>query len=55
MEYDRLKVSPKLQNVVDSTELDEEDVIATMDGQLLSNLIGVVSEVDLNEDMLGSL
>jgi hypothetical protein len=55
MEYDRLKVCPKLQNNVEITELDEEDAIATMDGQLLSSLVGVVSEIDLNETMPGSL
>jgi hypothetical protein len=55
MEYDRLKVTPKLQNIVDNTEPDEEEVIATMDGQLLSSLVGVASEVDLNETMLDSV
>jgi hypothetical protein len=55
MEYDRLTVDPKLQNVVDDTDLDEEEVNATLDGQLLSSLVGVVSEIDLNEATLGSL
>jgi hypothetical protein len=55
MEYDRLTVCPKLQNIVENTELDEEEAIATMDGQLLSSLVGVVSEIDLNETMSGSL
>jgi hypothetical protein len=49
MEYDRLMVSPKLQNIVENTGLDEEEAIATIDGQLLSNLVGVVSEIDLEE------
>jgi hypothetical protein len=39
MEYDRLNVSPKLQNIVDNTDLDEEKVIVTMDCQLLPNLV----------------
>jgi hypothetical protein len=55
MEYDRLTVCPKLQNIVENTEQDEEEAIATMDGQLLSSLVGVVSKVDLNDAMLGSL
>jgi hypothetical protein len=55
MEYDRLTVSPKLQNVIVNTDLDEEEANATMDGQLLSSLVGVVSEIDLDETMLGSL
>jgi hypothetical protein len=55
MEYDRLTVSPKLQNITDTTDLDEEDANATIDGQLLSSLVGVVSEIDFNDDTLGSL
>jgi hypothetical protein len=55
MEYDGLTVSPKLQNTVENTGLDEEEAIATIDGQLLSNLVGVVSEIDLEETMPGSL
>jgi hypothetical protein len=55
MEYDGLTASPKLQNVVENTGLDKEEVIATLDGQLLSSLVGVVSEIDLDETMLGSL
>jgi hypothetical protein len=35
--------------------MDGEEAIATLDGQLLSSLVGVVSEVDFNESMLGSL
>jgi hypothetical protein len=55
MEYDRLTVSPKLENIVENTRLDEEEAIATIDGQLLSSLVGVVSETDLEEAMPGSL
>jgi hypothetical protein len=55
MEYDLLTADPKLRNVVDNTELDEEEANATLDGQLLSSLVGVVSEIDLNEGTLGSL
>jgi hypothetical protein len=32
MEYDRLTVSSKLQNVVDNTEPDDEEVKATIEG-----------------------
>jgi hypothetical protein len=32
MEFDRLKVSPKIHDVVDDTDLDEEEANATMDG-----------------------
>jgi hypothetical protein len=55
MEFDRLTVSPKSHNIVDTTETDDEEAIATLDGQLLSSLVGVVSEVDFNESTLGSL
>jgi hypothetical protein len=52
MEYDRLTVSPKSQNIVDNTEMNVEEAIATLDGQLLSSLGGVVLEVDFNDSML---
>jgi hypothetical protein len=55
MEYDRLTVDPKLWTVVDKIDLDEEEANATLDGQLLSSLVGVVWEIDLNEVMIGSL
>jgi hypothetical protein len=55
VEYDRLTVSLKLQNVVNDTGLDEEEAIATIDGQLLSSLVGVVSEIDFDETMPCSL
>jgi hypothetical protein len=51
----RLNVISKHQNVVDDTDLDEEEANDIMDGQLLINLVGIVSEVDLNEAMLSSL
>jgi hypothetical protein len=55
MEYDCLMVSPKLQDIVDNTKLDEEEATATINGQLLSSLVGVISEIGFNDDMLGSL
>jgi hypothetical protein len=32
MEFDRMTVTPKLQDVVDATELDKEEANATTDG-----------------------
>jgi hypothetical protein len=55
MEFDRMTVGPKHQNVVDNTELGEEEANATIDGQLNSSLVGIVSEGDLDEAMFGSL
>jgi hypothetical protein len=34
MEYDRLTVDPKLRNVVDDTDLDEEEANATLSASL---------------------
>jgi hypothetical protein len=45
----------RARNVADHTELGDEKANATLDGQLLSSLVGVVSEVYLNEAMLDSL
>jgi hypothetical protein len=55
MEYDHLRVHSKLSNVVDNTDLDKEEANVTMYGQLLSNLVDVLSELDLDEAVLGSL
>jgi hypothetical protein len=55
MEHDHSTVDPMLRNVADNTILDEEEANPTMDGQLLSCLVGVVLEIDLNKAMLGSL
>jgi len=55
VEIDRLTVSPNLSNKVIITELDDEDADATIDGQLLSHLVDVVSEVDVDETRVGSL
>jgi hypothetical protein len=55
MEFDRLTFAPKLQDVVDATELDKEEANATTDGQLISSLVGIVSEGDFDEAMFGSL
>ena len=55
MEYDRLTVIPKASTVLTTTYVDEEEANATSDGQLLSHLIGEVSEVGLDEDGISSL
>jgi hypothetical protein len=55
MEFDHLKVGPKSPNFVDTTDTDDEEAIARLDGQLLSNLVGAVSEVDFSDLTLGSL
>jgi hypothetical protein len=55
MEFDRLKVNPKVSAKSDSSILDEEELSATLDGQLLAHLVGEVAEVDLDEMMLSSV
>jgi hypothetical protein len=55
MEFDCLTVIPKASTMLDSTYLDEEAAISTLDGQLLSHLVGEVSEVGLDDDDLYSL
>jgi hypothetical protein len=45
MEYDCLTVVHNVSNVLNTSRLEVEEANATMDGQLLSSLIGVVSEV----------
>jgi hypothetical protein len=56
MEFDRLKVthvSPRKPDFSLSNE-DDEDVYAVSDGQLLSHLVSEVSEVGLDDNVLGS-
>jgi hypothetical protein len=55
MEYDRLTVVPKVFTSSETPFLDDEEANATMDGQLLSSLVGVVSEAVLDETELDSL
>ena len=55
MELDRLTIVPKASTELESTYTDEEEAIAISDGQLLSHIVGEVSEVDLDEDKLCSL
>ena len=55
VEYDRLKVYPCASSRSVTTPLDDEDANATIDGQLLSHLVGEVTEVDMDETELGSI
>jgi hypothetical protein len=57
MEFNRLKCTPKVSSMVDiSPTEDEDEVYAIADGQLLSHLVGDVSEIGPDEDMrLGSI
>jgi hypothetical protein len=55
MEVDRLTVTPKVSIFSNTTYVDEKDVNATTDGQLLSQLIGEVSDVIFDEAGLSSL
>ena len=55
MEFDRLTVIPKASTRLTTNYLDEDEANATSDGQLLSHLIGEVSEVGLDDDGLRSL
>ena len=48
MELDRLTIVPKASTELESTYTDEEEAIATSDGQLLSHIVGEVSEIGLS-------
>ena len=56
MEFDRLKCTPRVSDrAVYSLSDDDEEAYANTDGQLLSHLVGDVSEVGLDEARLGSV
>jgi hypothetical protein len=55
MEVDRLTVTPKVAGFPDASLDEEEELHATVDGQLLSHLVGEVSEVDFDETGLASV
>ena len=55
LEYDRLTVMPKVSCKSHITDLDEEEQNDTIDVQLLSHLVGDVSEGGLDEARLSSL
>ena len=55
MEIDRQKVYPNAMSGMIPPPLDDDEATDTVDGQLLSHLVGEVSEVDLDETRLGSI
>ena len=55
LEFDRLTVSHKAQSMSYSSLLEEEEADTTENGQLLSHLIGEVTEVSLDEMRLESV
>jgi hypothetical protein len=55
MEVNRLTVTPKILAFSNTTYVDDEEAIATRDGQLLSQLIGKVSDVIIDDARLSSL
>jgi hypothetical protein len=56
MEFDRFKLSPTILSKHDTLLSDEDDdeVYSVSDGQLLTHLVGEVSEVGLDDETLGS-
>jgi hypothetical protein len=54
MEVDRLTITPKVSTFSNTTYVDDEEASDSFDGQLLSQLIGEVSDVIYDEDMLSS-
>ena len=55
LEYDRLKVKPRVSSKSFFSHLDDEELHATSDGQLLAHVVGEVSDVGLEEPGLSSL
>jgi hypothetical protein len=55
MEVDRLMVTPKVSAFSNTTYIDDEEATDSTDGQLLSQLIGEVSDVIFDEARLSSL
>jgi hypothetical protein len=55
LEYERLKVTPRVSSESFASHTDEEELHATSDGQLLTHLVGAVSDVGLDEPGLSSL
>ena len=49
VEYDRHRVSPIVSTRLVSSPIEDDDAHATIDGQLLSHLVGEVTEVDMDE------
>jgi hypothetical protein len=55
MEVDQLTVTPKVSTLSNTTYIDDEEDFDTTDGQLLSQLIGDVSNVIMDKVGLSSL
>ena len=55
LEYDRLKVTPRVSSKSYVSHTDEEELHATFVGQVLSHFVGAVSYVGLDEPELSSL
>ena len=55
MEFDRVKVYPNASSKPAARSLDEDEATDNVDGQLLSHLVGELSEVDLDGSGLGSI
>ena len=55
MEVDRVRVTPNVKSRPAVSPLDEDEATDNVDGQLLSHLVGEVSEVGLDESGLGSI
>ena len=47
-------MSPSVSSWSVASSVDDDDAHATIDGQLLSHLVGEVTEVDMDEAELGS-
>ena len=54
VEYDRLRVSPSVSKRQVLSPIVDDEANDTIDGQLLSHLVGEVTEVGLDESRLGS-
>jgi hypothetical protein len=55
LERDRLTVTPKVSTLLETPILEEEEVDVISDGQLVSAIVGGISEVDLEQAVLSSL
>ena len=55
MEVDLARVTNNVKSRPAVSPLDEDEVTVNVDGQLLSHLVGEVSEVGLDESGLGSI
>jgi hypothetical protein len=54
MEFDRIKLTPTISSKSDTSLTKNEDAYAISDSQLLTHLVGEVSEVGMDDGALGS-